>query len=185
VAGRNNQRGFISKEDPSSPTVATESVLFTCAIDSQEGRDVVVIDIPNAFIQTKSEQPEDQVLLRLRGLLADLLVEIDPCTYKGFVTMNSKGESVLICECLKAIYGIVIASLLYYRKFRKTVECNGFTVNPYDPCVANRTVTDKQQTICCHVDDCKLSHVDPKANDDFINFLKQEYENIFEVELAR
>jgi len=42
-------------------------VLLICAIDAQEGRDVAVVDavieIPNAFIQTKAEQPEEQVLL--------------------------------------------------------------------------------------------------------------------------
>ena len=180
VAGGNKRRDFISKEDSRSPTVATEAVLLTCAIDAQEGRDVAVIDIPNAFIQTKAERPQDQVLLRLRGLLADLLVEIDPQTYKDFITKNNKGESVLICRCMNAIYGTVIASLLYYRKFRKSVELNGFTVNPYEPCVVNMTVDGHQQTICWHVDDCKISHVDPKANDDFIEVLRQEYENIFE-----
>ena len=111
--------------------------------------------------------------------MADLFVEIDPCTYKSFVTKNSKGERVLICQCLNSIYDTVIACLLYYRKFRKTAECNGLTVNPYSPCVANRTVADRQQTICWHVDDCNLSHADPKANNDFIH-VKQEYENKFE-----
>jgi hypothetical protein len=37
VADGNKQRDFISKKDSSSPTVATESVLLTCAIDAQEG----------------------------------------------------------------------------------------------------------------------------------------------------
>ena len=180
VAGGNKQRDFISKEDASSPTVATESVLLTCAIDAQEGRDVAIIDIPNAFIQTRAERPEDQVLLRLRGLLADFLIEIDPEYYKPFATKDKYGNTVLICRCLNAIYGTIIASLLYYRKFRNTVERNGFTVNPYDPCVANRMVEDKQQTICWHVDDNKLSCISAKANDQFIEVLRQEYENIFE-----
>jgi hypothetical protein len=52
VAGGNKQRDYISKEDASSPTVATEAVLLLCIIDAKEGRDVTVIDIPNAFIQT-------------------------------------------------------------------------------------------------------------------------------------
>jgi hypothetical protein len=52
VAGGNKQRDYISKEDASSPTVATEAVLLSCIIDAEEGRDVAVIDIPNAFIQT-------------------------------------------------------------------------------------------------------------------------------------
>jgi hypothetical protein len=37
VAGGNKQRDYISKEDASSPTVATESVLLSCIIDAEEG----------------------------------------------------------------------------------------------------------------------------------------------------
>jgi hypothetical protein len=35
VAGGNKQRGFIDKEDASSPTVATESVVLTSVIDAE------------------------------------------------------------------------------------------------------------------------------------------------------
>ena len=172
VAGGNKQRDFISKEDLSSPTVATESVLLTCAINAQEGRDVVIIDILNAFIQTRAERPEDQVLMQLRGLLADLLVQIDPKFYKSFLAKDRKRESLLIVRCLNAMYGTMVASLLYYRKFRKTVEHEGFTVNNYDPCVANRMVLSKQQTITWHVDDNKLSCMNSKTNDKFIKVLR-------------
>jgi hypothetical protein len=51
VAGGNKQRDFITKEEATSPTVATEAVLLTCIIDADEGRDVAVIDILNDFIQ--------------------------------------------------------------------------------------------------------------------------------------
>ena len=74
----------------------------------------------------------------------------------------------------------MVASLLYYIKFCKTLKTNGFVMNPYDPCVANRMVKGKQQTICFHVDDCKISHLDPKVNDACISILRKEYENIFE-----
>ena len=38
VAGGNKQRDYISKEDSSSPTIATESVLLSCITDAEEGR---------------------------------------------------------------------------------------------------------------------------------------------------
>jgi hypothetical protein len=52
VAGGNKQRDYISKEYSSSPTVATESVMLPCIIDTEEERDVAVVDIPSAFVQT-------------------------------------------------------------------------------------------------------------------------------------
>ena len=51
VAGGNVQRDFVSKEDSSSPTAATKSVLLTSVVDASKERDVAIIDLPNAFIQ--------------------------------------------------------------------------------------------------------------------------------------
>jgi hypothetical protein len=50
VVGGKKQRDFISKENASSPTVPTESVLLTSLVDVQENRDITIVDIPNAFI---------------------------------------------------------------------------------------------------------------------------------------
>ena len=43
VAVGNNQWDFISKEEESSPTVATKAVLLSCVIDAQEHQDVATI----------------------------------------------------------------------------------------------------------------------------------------------
>jgi hypothetical protein len=74
----------------------------------------------------------------------------------------------------------MVASLQYYKKFTKSLIEQGFTLNPYDPCVANKTVEGSQLTICFHVDDCKLSHRSPKVIDDIIDWLRLNYESIFE-----
>jgi hypothetical protein len=51
VAGGNMQRGHVTKEESSSPTVPTKAVLLTLIVDAHDRRDVAVIDISNAFIQ--------------------------------------------------------------------------------------------------------------------------------------
>jgi hypothetical protein len=180
VAGGNKQRDYISKEDASSPTVSTESVLLSCIIDAEEGRDVAVVDIPNAFVQTAIEDEKDMAIIRLRGDLVDILVDIAPEVYRQFVTTDKKGTKVLIVQCQNALYGTMQASLLYYRKFTESLKSIGFELNPYDPCVANKTIDGKQMTICFHVDDCKISHRDTNVVDDIIEWLRQNYENIFE-----
>ena len=111
VAGGNKQRDYISKEDASSPTVATESVLLTCIIDAEEGRDVAVINIPNAFIQTRIEDEKDMATIKLRGVLVDILVAIAPEVYKQYASKDKKGVSQLIVQCQNALYGTMIASL--------------------------------------------------------------------------
>jgi hypothetical protein len=179
IASGNKQRDFISKEEVSSPTVATEAVLLTCIIDADEGRDVAVLDIPNAFIQTRVEDEKDMDIIKIRGILVDMLLDIAPDVYKPYITMDRKGLKQLIVQCQNAIYGSMMASLLYYNKFCKSLKSIGFQFNPYDPCVANKQVSGQQMTICFHVDDCKLSHKSPKVNDRMIKWLKREYESIF------
>jgi hypothetical protein len=53
VAGGNTQRGHVTKEESSSPTVSTNVVLLALIVDARKGRDVAVVDIPNAFIQIR------------------------------------------------------------------------------------------------------------------------------------
>ncbi len=43
VAGGNKQRGFIEKQDLSSPTVATKSVILSSIIDAKENCDTAVM----------------------------------------------------------------------------------------------------------------------------------------------
>jgi hypothetical protein len=50
------------------------------------------------------------------------------------------------------------ASLLLYRKLQKELEEYGFIVNPYDPCVANKSVGGGAQlTVIWHLDDLMTS----------------------------
>ena len=61
----------------------------------------------------------------------------------------------------------------WHRKFRVDLEDNGFTFDPCNVRVANKTVNKKQQTIRFHVDDVMSSHVDAKVNDDFEKWLNK------------
>jgi hypothetical protein len=179
VASGNTQREFISKEDASSPTVATESVLLSCIIGTEEEPDVTVVDIPNAFVQTPVENEKDMAFIKIQGILLDILVEIAPDVYKSYVSKDKKGSKQLLVQCHNALYGTMIASLLNYRKFIKSLTDIDFVINPYDPCMANKMIEGEQMTICFHVDDCKLSHRKTKVMDSMIEYIQQEYEIIF------
>jgi hypothetical protein len=160
--------------------VATESVLLSCIIDAEEERDVAVVDIRNAFVQTQVENEKDMAFIKIRGILVDILVEISPDVYKSYVSKDKKGSKQLLVQCQNALYGMMVASLLYYRKFVKILTDIDFVINPYDPCVANKMIEGDQMTICFHVDDYKLSHRKTKVIDSMIEYLRQEYESIFE-----
>ena len=84
-------------------------------------------------------------------------------------------EKVLYVEVLKALYGMLEAALLFYKKLKKDLESIGFKTNPYDPCVANQVINGKEHTVTWHVDDLKSSHVDAKVNDHFLKWLEKMY----------
>ena len=98
------------------------------------------------------------VTIRVRGELVQALLDIAPKVYKIGVTKYNNGSVILLLRCLNAIYGTMIAGLLFYKKPRKTLLREGFEINLYDPCVTNKMVNGKNQTICWHVEDCKLIH---------------------------
>jgi hypothetical protein len=182
VIGGNKQHDYVTKEDVSSPTVTAEAVMLTCVIDAQEDRDVAVIDILNAFVQTvmSKEDAEHHVTVHIRGPLVDVLVVIAPDVYGPYVSTTKTGQKVLIVECLNAVYGTMVTALLYYKKFVKSLVNHGFKLNPYDGYVTNKIVKGKQITVCFHVDDCKISHEHPKVVDETIGWLRAKYESMFE-----
>jgi hypothetical protein len=90
--------------------------------------------------------------------LVDILVSIAPDVYSPYMSTNKAGQKVLLVQCLDAVYGTMVAALLYYKKFAKSLTKQGYKTNPYDGCMANKVVKGKQVTICFHIDDCKISH---------------------------
>jgi hypothetical protein len=64
-------------------------------------------------------------------------VKVAPKVCASNVATNSKGIKSLLVECYNAIYGTMVAGLLYHRKFLSSLKNGGFMVNPYDSCVWN------------------------------------------------
>jgi hypothetical protein len=112
--------------------------------------------------------------------LVDILVSIALDVYGPYVSTTKTGQKVLIVERLDAIYRMMVAALLYYKTFVKSLVNHVFKLNPYNGCVANKTVKGKQITVCFRVDDCKISHEHQKVVDETIDWLRAEYESIFE-----
>ena len=65
------------------------------------------------------------------------------------------------------------------------MESIGFIFNPYDGCIANRIVNGKQHTVRFHVDDLMASHMNPKVNDKFLEWLNKKYGSHGKVKATR
>ena len=181
-------RAWTDKEDTASPTVSQEGVTLTSAIAAKEGRDKMSGDVPNAFVQANMPaaqlQGGDRVIMKVTGSLAKVLVQLDPNKYEKFMVFEN-GRPVIYLIVLKAIYGLLVAALIWYQKFRTDLEGIGFVFNNYDPCVCNRTVYGKQHTVCFHVDDLFSTHMEPRVNDEFEAWLNKMYGEYSEVKTTR
>jgi hypothetical protein len=60
--------------------------------------------------------------------------------------MRRTGKNFYV-QVMRAIYGMLEAALLWYKKFQKELEQEGFKFNPHDPCVANRVKKGSQHTV--------------------------------------
>ena len=178
-------RNWISREEASSPTASTEGIFLTATVDAHEKRDVMTLDVPNAYIQAAVPAPdegEDRITMKLTGILVNWLLELEPDTYSKYVVME-KGVRTLYLIVAEAIYSMLIASVLWYKKFKADLLKLGFVFNDYDPCVANRTIKGNQQTIRFHVDDVLSSHIDPAVNDQFLGEMNHLYGSLKNVHL--
>ena len=109
-------RRWLNKEDSSSPTTHLESIMIITIIAAKEHHDVMTADVPNAFIQAHVEPGEERVIMKITGVLVDLLVVMAPEVYGPYVVYEN-GNKVLYVPVLKALYSMLVVALLWYKKF--------------------------------------------------------------------
>ena len=83
------QWAYIPKEEAVSPTVSMESTFITASIAAHEHRKVRCYDIPSAFVNTDVDK---DILMVLKGDLAEMMVQIAPQVYRKCVTVDRKKE---------------------------------------------------------------------------------------------
>ncbi len=84
-ANGGTQREYKDRDEAASPTAMTECIVSTGVINAKQSRDVVTGDIPNAFVQTNIDKRRiGERIMKIRGPLVDLLVELSPETYATY-----------------------------------------------------------------------------------------------------
>ena len=130
-----------------------------------EQSDAEVFYVPGSYLQT--EMPEDKrILLRIRDEFVDIMCEVNP-DYKPYVKYYN-GKKVLYVNVLRAIYGFIESTLLWYNLYVKNLKHLMFIINKYGRFVANIMIYGNQCTIVWYVDDNKLLHVDRNTVTDIL-----------------
>ena len=60
-------------------------------------------------------------IINIRWILVDMLLDIAPDVYEPYVTTESRRIKKMITQFMNAIYGTMVASILDYYKFFKTL----------------------------------------------------------------
>ena len=72
------------------------------------------------------------MIMKIAGVLVDLLLEMAPEVYGKYV-LYENGSKVLYVEVLQDLYGILVASILWYNKLRSNIEDIGLNPIPTTP----------------------------------------------------
>ena len=171
------QQQWIQKEQTSFPTVPTQALMLSCVINAKKGQDVGTADVSGVFLQTKSG---GEVIIRLDRQMAMQLARINSKYAKDMI--EEKGQKVIYGKTNKSLYGALNASLLFWKDLTGTIgewqfgdNNDGFILNPYNTCVANCMIKEKQCTNLQHMNNLKFSHVDPAVVTDIIWRLNDKY----------
>ena len=165
------QRLYTAEEDASSPTVSTEALLLTAAIDAAEERFVATCDITGAFLKADMD---DFVLIALYDKEIDALIQANE-KYCKYIKTLKNGRRVLYLELIKAMYGCLKSARLFWDHLSNFLSKLGFVQNDYDLCVANKVFDGDPCTVAWHVDDLKISHKNESVIRSVIEQLEGEY----------
>jgi hypothetical protein len=138
-----------------SPTVAIHSVFTALGLMiSKEWLIVAKIDVKGAFVQTPMEG--EPVYMKVDPKITRYVIKLFP-DLAEFV----EGDGCLYTVMLKAMYGCIRASSLWYRFLKGILEGLGYRMCETDKCVFRKIVGDKIFVLLVYVDDI-LALVDRK-----------------------
>lgn len=143
--GRTQDRALYP--DKASPTLAIHSLFTVLAFYAGlTGYLMSKVDIKGAFVQTPMTGPK--VYLRLNKKIASQVVHIYP-EYKDFL----QPDGSMLTQMLKAMYGCVQASSLWFALLTKLLFAKGYVASETDRCVMRRESGGLIFCILIYVDD--------------------------------
>jgi hypothetical protein len=169
VAGGHRQIRTIY-DNNSSPTARTTSILICALQAARENRHVFTVDITGAYLNAKMTE---DVYMRLDPIITQFAKELDK-SYGAFVEPNG----TCIVKLDRALYGCIQSAKLWYDNISQLLLANGFAMNPYDPCVFNKTTNGVQCTIVLYVDDKMITTARESDAREVIALLEEAYGEI-------
>jgi len=161
--------------DKSSPTVAVHSVFTALGLaSSKPWRIVVKIDIKGAFVQTprKGEPVYMMIDPKISGYVVNMFPELGDML---------KEDGCLYTLLLKAMYGCIQASALWYELIKSFIVESGYECSEIDRCVFRKRVGNRVFILLLYVDNI-LAQVDKEEAEHLRVHLKKRFGEVqFEI----
>ena len=126
------QRLYITKEQSTTPTISLHTLMGTCLVNALEGRKVMTVNVPGAFLQANLEEGEDYYV-KFTGEMVKMLCRTD-ALYCDQIIHDKKGRKYLYSKLTKAVYGTLIGLRRWFDKLTTALREWGFEPNKYDEC---------------------------------------------------
>ena len=143
-ADGSRQERYLKQDESVVPPIASlESLIMSLLIDTYEERDVATYSVPGAYLHAKllPRANNERVLMKLTSDFVDIMCKVIPEHTKNVTTEN--GKKVLYLEILRALCGCIESALRWHELYSETLSKEGFVINQYDKCVANKTINGK------------------------------------------
>ena len=60
----------------------------------------MILDVANAFLHAEND---DNIIMLMRGRLAEMMVQVDPSMYRKYVTYSPNGQAMLYVRLIKSL----------------------------------------------------------------------------------
>ena len=130
------QRAYTDPAAVYSPTVSTEGMTLTLAVDAAEKRFVSVCDIDGPYLHAHMDE---FVIMVFEGHMAEMLVRA--CSMcKKFFHVTKDGKKILYTHLKRALYGCIRSAMLWLKMLSVFLIKEAEELNPYD-CNKQRRLT--------------------------------------------
>ena len=137
----------------SSPTANILSINTLLSYGVNQGRYVFTSDVPGAYLHADINEEVVMKLPKSCSLFWLQITGINPDIWQNYI--DKKGFVYVLV--LKAIYGLLQSSVLWFENISATLIDMGFVPTKHDPCLFSKIINMKQYFIAVYVDD--LLHV--------------------------
>jgi hypothetical protein len=127
--GHRQDRTLYEDHERSSPTLSTTGLFTIAGIAAKRGWDRATADIGTAYLNAKLKD-KHEIYMKIAPKLSSILCKIDP-KYQEYQCEDGS----IVVQLLRALYGLVESSVLWYDELSCSLKENGYAVNQFERCV--------------------------------------------------